>query len=160
MCGIDDDKRDVSCAVCVTKAGVVARRGDRYLVVFGLQHKKWSFPKGYIEPGENWTQAARRELREETGYIVRCLPPKPEIYCKDVVLYSICMDKFDTTGSAMHRDKDEIGKVRWKTIDEIRKLPYKNRSMCHWLRHQQCRKTPLDDTRMFLSWYKTWKYAG
>jgi 8-oxo-dGTP diphosphatase len=31
------------------------------------QKKKWSFPKGRVDPGENLSQAARREVREETG---------------------------------------------------------------------------------------------
>ncbi|MCS7059617.1 MAG: NUDIX domain-containing protein [Anaerolineae bacterium] len=46
----------------------VHRAGEqtRYLLV---QHRAghWSFPKGHAEPGETETQAALRELREETG---------------------------------------------------------------------------------------------
>jgi 8-oxo-dGTP diphosphatase len=44
--------------------GVVVRRGTIALV---RQKKKWSFPKGRVDPGENLSQAARREVREETG---------------------------------------------------------------------------------------------
>lgn len=47
---------------------VVFRRGDggiRLLVLRAYQN--WDFPKGLVEPGESELEAARREVREETG---------------------------------------------------------------------------------------------
>ncbi|MFT3837189.1 MAG: NUDIX domain-containing protein [Myxococcaceae bacterium] len=44
--------------------GVVVRRGTIAMV---RQKKKWSFPKGRVDPGENLSRAARREVLEETG---------------------------------------------------------------------------------------------
>lgn len=47
---------------------VVVRRGAqgwRYLLLRAFRH--WDFPKGLVEPGEQPLQAARREVREETG---------------------------------------------------------------------------------------------
>ncbi len=50
-------------------AGVVVVRfvdGEpRYLLLRAYRY--WDFPKGEIEPGETPLQAARREVREETG---------------------------------------------------------------------------------------------
>lgn len=36
--------------------------------------RKWSFPKGHIEPGETEESAALREVLEETGAQIRLLP--------------------------------------------------------------------------------------
>jgi 8-oxo-dGTP diphosphatase len=68
----DRDNADVKAA-----GGVVVRDG-----LLALCHRPryddWSFPKGKLEPGESWEQAALREVEEEIG--LRCaigaeLPP-------------------------------------------------------------------------------------
>lgn len=50
-------------------AGVVIVRpstqGWRYLLLRAFRH--WDFPKGLVQPGELPLEAARREVREETG---------------------------------------------------------------------------------------------
>ncbi len=37
------------------------------LVVHRPRYDDWSFPKGKLEDGEDWLDAAKRELEEETG---------------------------------------------------------------------------------------------
>jgi phosphohistidine phosphatase SixA/ADP-ribose pyrophosphatase YjhB (NUDIX family) len=39
-------------------------------VIHRPRYDDWSFPKGKLDPGENWLTAAVREVREETGYPV------------------------------------------------------------------------------------------
>jgi 8-oxo-dGTP pyrophosphatase MutT (NUDIX family) len=47
---------------------VVFRRNDRGIRLLLLRaYKNWDFPKGLVEPGENELEAAKREVREETG---------------------------------------------------------------------------------------------
>lgn len=50
-------------------AGVVVVRcvGGRYRYLLLRAFRYWDFPKGLVEPGENPADAARREVREETG---------------------------------------------------------------------------------------------
>ncbi len=53
--------------------GVVVRQrnGAREVLLIDDQYGKVSFPKGHLEPGESWEQAALREVQEETGVIAR-----------------------------------------------------------------------------------------
>jgi 8-oxo-dGTP diphosphatase len=53
--------------------GVIVRDagGSREVaVIHRPKYMDWSLPKGKLEPGESWENAALREVEEETGY--RC----------------------------------------------------------------------------------------
>jgi 8-oxo-dGTP diphosphatase len=53
--------------------GVLWRRGDRgveILAVHRPRYDDWSLPKGKLDRGERWEDAAVREVEEETGF--RC----------------------------------------------------------------------------------------
>jgi 8-oxo-dGTP pyrophosphatase MutT (NUDIX family) len=72
---------DPEAAEVKASGGVVWRRGDRGLEV-ALVHRPryddWSFPKGKLDGGESWEQAALREVEEELGLKCRLgheLPP-------------------------------------------------------------------------------------
>jgi 8-oxo-dGTP diphosphatase len=72
---------DPEAAEVKASGGVVLRRGDGGLevaVVHRPKYDDWSFPKGKLDPGESWEEAALREVEEEIG--LRCrlgheLPP-------------------------------------------------------------------------------------
>ena len=49
--------------------GIVIRDGE-ILLVHRERYDDWSLPKGHVDPGETWEEAALREVREETG--LRC----------------------------------------------------------------------------------------
>ena len=54
--------------------GIVWREtsaGSRIAVVHRRKRDDWSFPKGRVDAGETWQDAARREIAEETGCAVR-----------------------------------------------------------------------------------------
>jgi ADP-ribose pyrophosphatase YjhB (NUDIX family) len=62
------DPTEVRLSVCV-----VARksaRSNEILLMRRSDNAHWGLPGGYVEPGESVQDAARREVREETGFAV------------------------------------------------------------------------------------------
>jgi 8-oxo-dGTP pyrophosphatase MutT (NUDIX family) len=53
-----------------TSCGVIVSDGDRILLGHATRSPRWDIPKGVAEAGENFADAAARELREETGLVV------------------------------------------------------------------------------------------
>ena len=68
---IGDGKPDIAAAGGV----LVAPHGDdgrpRVAVIHRPKYMDWSLPKGKLEEGEGWLDAALREVKEETGYRAR-----------------------------------------------------------------------------------------
>lgn len=59
---------------------MVMRKGSaatEIVVVHRPRYDDWSFPKGKLDPGESFEEAALREVREETGLICRLGPELP-----------------------------------------------------------------------------------
>jgi len=54
----------------VRAAGGIVVRDGSVLLVHRPKYDDWSFPKGKLEEGESWEEAAAREVEEETG--LRC----------------------------------------------------------------------------------------
>jgi 8-oxo-dGTP pyrophosphatase MutT (NUDIX family) len=46
---------------------IIIRRGGEFLMLHRLQDDYWHVVAGVVEDGETFAEAARRELREETG---------------------------------------------------------------------------------------------
>jgi len=57
----------------VRAAGGVVVRFEAVLVVHRPRYGDWSLPKGKLDSGESWAEAALREVREETGVGARLL---------------------------------------------------------------------------------------
>src|SRR3954471_24231028 len=51
--------------------GLVIGDDGRIAVVHRPRYDDWSLPKGKLEPGETWEDAALREVHEETGVAAR-----------------------------------------------------------------------------------------
>ncbi|HEY1356701.1 MAG TPA: NUDIX hydrolase [Thermoleophilaceae bacterium] len=51
----------------VLAAGGVVKRDGRVAVVHRPKYDDWSLPKGKLDPGESFEEAALREVEEETG---------------------------------------------------------------------------------------------
>ncbi len=69
MAGMDFETAEVKAS-----GGVIWRRaeddGVELVVVHRPRYDDWSLPKGKLDPGESWEQAALREVDEEVG--LRC----------------------------------------------------------------------------------------
>lgn len=50
-----------------TSCGVIVTDGERILLGHATRSPRWDIPKGEAHPGENFAEAAARELLEETG---------------------------------------------------------------------------------------------
>ena len=64
---------DPEAAEVKASGGVVRRAGEdgvEIAIVHRPQYDDWSLPKGKLDPGETWEEAALREVEEEIG--LRC----------------------------------------------------------------------------------------
>jgi 8-oxo-dGTP diphosphatase len=119
---IGDEKPDIAAA-----GGVVLRRGDdgepRVAVIHRPKYMDWSLPKGKLEWGEGWKEAALREVGEETGYRAEAGPELPPVSYRDrkgrrkLVRYWL-MEPIDG-GFEPHGEVDEL---RWLTKGEADEL--------------------------------------
>jgi 8-oxo-dGTP diphosphatase len=104
--------------------GVVWRRGDgplEILVVHRPRYDDWSLPKGKLDPGESWEQAAVREVEEETGLRCALGPELPAVGYRDakgrakVVRYWLMEATGDGPGFT---PDDEVDELRWVPAPE------------------------------------------
>lgn len=112
---------DVSAA-----GGVVLRREDgsaRVAVIHRPKYEDWSLPKGKLEEGEGFEEAALREVEEETGFTARTLKELPPITYLDrkgrtkLVRYWL-MEVLDGEFSP----REEVDQLRWLTEREATDL--------------------------------------
>jgi 8-oxo-dGTP diphosphatase len=101
--------------------GVLLRdgpEGPEVAVVHRPKYMDWSLPKGKLEPGEGWEEAALREVEEETGFRCRLEEELPSVSYLDrhgrhkLVRYWL-MDVVEG-GFEPH---DEVDELRWVTRD-------------------------------------------
>jgi len=102
-------------------------KGDEVLIIkenkpFAIN--KWNFPSGRIEYKEDILEAARREVKEETGYDVK-LTGTTGVYNfisssnDQVILFHFTGE---ITGGLLKIEEDEIIDSKWIMISELMKF--------------------------------------
>jgi 8-oxo-dGTP diphosphatase len=107
----------VSAAEVHAAGGVVLDEDGRVVLVHRPRYDDWTLPKGKLDPGESFEEAALREVEEETG--LRCVLARelPPVEYRDgkgrpkVVRYWLMEVGTDT------------GFVPNDEVDELRRLP-------------------------------------
>ncbi len=67
----------------VRAAGGVVERDGLLAVVHRPRYDDWSLPKGKLDRGESWAEAALREVQEETGLRCELGSPLPVVRYMD-----------------------------------------------------------------------------
>jgi 8-oxo-dGTP diphosphatase len=100
------------------RATVICRRGKRILLVARSQ-SKWALPGGILKRGEHLSDAALRELKEETR-----LSGKSAKYLFDFRGKQKHHHVFscDIPTRAKARPSNEISKCRWVHLDDLARL--------------------------------------
>jgi 8-oxo-dGTP diphosphatase len=107
----------------VLAAGGVVRRGDEVAVVHRPKYDDWTLPKGKLNGGESFQDAALREVREETGLVCELGEEANSTTYEDrngkikLVRYW----EMTPVGGAF-APNDEVDELRWLPDDEARAL--------------------------------------
>ena len=107
----------------VEAAGGILERDGRIAVVHRPRYDDWSLPKGKLDRGETFEQAALREVVEETGFTCELLDELEPVRYQDnrgrpkLVRYwrmRVVAGEFEPN--------DEVDELRWVPPDRARRL--------------------------------------
>ena len=107
----------------VLAAGGLVLRGGRVAVVHRPKYDDWSLPKGKLDEGEDFEQAALREVEEETGLrcsILRTLGDTTYEDHKDRAKLVRYFEMRDDGGE--FAANDEVDELRWMPLSEAREI--------------------------------------
>lgn len=106
----------------VGAAGGVVVRDGKVLLVHRPHYDDWTLPKGKVEEGETWEEAAVREVEEEAG--LRCEVGEEvgrtnyvDHHGRDKVVRYFRMTSDDDPVA-----QNEVDEVRWVPLDEVAAL--------------------------------------
>ena len=88
--------------------------GPELALVHRPRYDDWSLPKGKLEPGESFEQAARREIEEETGFTCELGPELESSSYRDHKGRPKLVRWFRMTpGGGSFAANDEVDELRW-----------------------------------------------
>src|SRR3954471_113759 len=99
----------------VRAAGGVLLRDGEVLIVHRPKYDDWSLPKGKLDPGESWEEAAVREVEEETGVRARIVADLEPSHYRDrkgrpkVVRWY----RMDVVEAGAFEPDAEVDELRW-----------------------------------------------
>ena len=96
------------------------------MLVHRPKYDDWTLPKGKLQPGECWQEAAVREVAEETGYQAQVTGPAGSVrYSVRGVPKVVRFWHMAPVGDSEFRPSEEVDQVEWLAIDEaIERLTY------------------------------------
>ena len=118
--------------------------GRRVAVIHRPKYMDWSLPKGKLEPGEDWLEAALREVEEETGYRCEASVELPHVSYLDrkgrrkLVRYWL-MEPVDGEFQP-HGEVDELRWVAREQAEELLTYPHDRELVRKALRLHRWRK--------------------
>jgi 8-oxo-dGTP diphosphatase len=99
----------------------VIRRDGQVAIVHRPKYDDWTFPKGKLDPGESFEEAALREVEEETGLVCELGEELPSTTYTDNRGRDKVVRYWAMTPVAGEFDpNDEVDELRWVTPDEAR----------------------------------------
>jgi 8-oxo-dGTP diphosphatase len=106
--------------VQVRAAGGVVVRDGKVLVVHRPRYDDWSLPKGKLENGESWEDAALREVEEETGVTGRLVAELDDDHYHDRKgrWKRVRWWHMEPLAETIREPDDEVDHVRWVELDE------------------------------------------
>ena len=102
----------------VRAAGGIIVRGGRVLLVHRPKYDDWTLPKGKLDDGESWEEAAVRELREETSLECEIGEEAGRTYYVDHEGREKEVRYFWITATGEPAPQNEIDELRWVPLDE------------------------------------------
>jgi 8-oxo-dGTP diphosphatase len=98
----------------VQAAGGVPVRDGRVAVIHRPKYEDWTFPKGKLDPGESFEDAALREVEEETGLRCELGRELPTTHYRDSKDRPKVVRYWELTGcSGEFEPNDEVDELRW-----------------------------------------------
>jgi 8-oxo-dGTP pyrophosphatase MutT (NUDIX family) len=99
------------------------RKIFKILIVHRPKYNDWSLPKGKLLAGESWENAARREVKEETGYSVKVQSfAGPVLYTVTEIPKLVLFWKMKIQRVQKFRPTSEVDKIKWVTVKQALKL--------------------------------------
>ena len=104
------------------------QRGWQILAVHRARYDDWSLPKGKLEEGETWQEAAEREVTEETGLSVAFLDlagvttyyhgRRPKV----VLFWNTTVSSKEDLDRIRQEESPEVDEMRWLNADQATRL--------------------------------------
>lgn len=123
------DEKNHHAKIIQAAGGLVWRtspNGREIAVIYRGRYEDWTLPKGKLNPGENWQEAAVREVKEETGCDVKLESFAGEVnYEVKGVPKIVLFWNMASIGECRFEPSEEVNQVVWLTVQKaLERLDY------------------------------------